>query len=136
MDRPSGLTPVPSRRAIGFRGLPSRLVASLIATDDPERLADFYRSSLDLGSPSHQAGDHIGYVVGDHYLGFERSPGADAKGAVTLWFEVADLQRTTTLMVDAGATELSESFPTGDDEIGVTLRDLDGNLIGLLAKTS
>lgn len=112
---------------------PARLAAALIATPDPENLSAFYQATLDLGEPHHVSDEHIGYRTAGAYLGFDRAAVVPVRGGVTLWFEVDDLEASAARMVAAGAGEVTEPFATGEQERGVTLRDPEGNLVGLIA---
>ncbi len=111
---------------------PTRLAAVLVASEQPADLAEFYRQTLDLGAPSYVTDDHVGFALGDAYVGFERGAQAQAGGAITLWFHVDDLNATTARMVAAGASDPSEPFETAENEMGLTITDPAGNPIGLL----
>lgn len=113
--------------------LPS-LDTAILFTPRMSELATFYREGLGLGPPDESPG-HLGFQVGEVYLGFDQVDEAWASpGAATLWFRVNDLQAVFERFVALGARVhyAPVQKPWGDTLAAVY--DLDGNLIGLSQK--
>ncbi len=96
-------------------------------------LAEFYRQGLDLGPPSATGDDHLGFKLPNLYLGFDVAPEPPPveRGAISLWFEVDDLEATFTHLVEMGATV---KYSPVDKPWGARLAavfDPEGNVIGL-----
>lgn len=107
------------------------LDTAIIFTTRMDVLANFYSVGLELGEPNLSPG-HIGFQVGQLYLGFDQVDEAWASpGAVTLWFRVDDVQAAFDRLVAAGAEVryAPAEKPWGD--VLVAVCDPDGNLIGL-----
>ena len=96
------------------------------------RLADFYGRGLELGEPSATGDDHLGFQLPESYLGFDRADDPrEHPGAVTLWFEVDDLDAAFDRFVALGA---EVKFPPTKKPWGGILAavfDPDGNVVGL-----
>ncbi len=109
----------------------------IVYTTRMEMLADFYARGLGLG-PYQASPNHLGCQVGHVYFGFDQVEGVDGEppGAITLWFEVTDLEATFARLVALGACVHS---PPADRPWGARLAavtDLDGNLVGLSQRRS
>ena len=109
------------------------LSSVIVYTPRMKSLADFYEKALDLPAPATDLENHIGYWLGDNYLGFEP---ADAKvrspGAVSAWFGVGDIDEAYRRMLSHGATGNMEPTPQSWGDIHATVIDPDGNLVGLI----
>jgi predicted enzyme related to lactoylglutathione lyase len=109
----------------------------IVFTTRMEALADFYRQSLGLEAPREHGGNHLGFQVGDLYLGFDQADEESVHpGAVTVWFRVDDLNATFERMVGLGATVRNAPLekPWGDRLAAVY--DPDGNMVGLSQRRS
>ncbi len=105
---------------------------AVIFTTRMADLADFYRRAFELGQANTQGERHIGFQLGDLYLGFDQVEEAwRSPGAVTLWFRVDDLEATFGRLVEMGAAV--RYGPTQKPWGGflASVYDPDGNLIGL-----
>ncbi len=104
---------------------------AIVFTDRMRELADFYASALELTAPSELPG-HIGYQVGQVYLGFDQVDQSNRdESAVTLWFRVDDLDAVFARFEAMGAAVV---YPPVDKPWGDRLAavlDPDGNRIGL-----
>jgi predicted enzyme related to lactoylglutathione lyase len=105
----------------------------IIYSPDIASLAEFYRQGLDLGPPSATGDDHLGFKLPNLYLGFDIAPDPPPaeRGAVSLWFEVDNLEATFNHLLEIGATV---KYPPKDKPWGARLAavfDPEGNVIGL-----
>ena len=109
------------------------LDTAIIETSSLRKLAAFYGEGLGLKAPSSEDEDHLGFPLPNAYFGFDRGerPPEAYPGAVSLWFEVDDLEATFQRFVDLGATV---KFPPTEKPWGARLAavfDPDGNVVGL-----
>ncbi|MFQ5552411.1 MAG: VOC family protein, partial [Thermoplasmata archaeon] len=74
----------------------------IIDTPRIQEMADFYGGGLRLGAPKPEGDDHLGFALSNAYFGFDRVERArdSYPGAVSVWFEVDDLQATFQRFVD------------------------------------
>ncbi len=99
-------------------------------------LASFYARGLQLGEPQPTGPDHLGMPLANAYLGFdlvEVQP--DPSGAVSLWFEVGDLEESFEHFKQLGA---GVRYPPTDQPWGARLASLydpDGNAFGLTQRS-
>jgi len=112
------------------------LDAVLIASKDPEALAKFYQRGFQLEQPKWTGKDHLGFSLGNTYLGFDRvSDNATNPGStVSLWFGVSDIASIFERLVQLGArVKYAPTKEESPGEILAMLFDPDGNTIGLIA---
>lgn len=105
----------------------------IIYTPDMKSLARFYEQALQLPAPSTELDNHIGYWLGDNYLGFE--PAAKTvRGpvGVSAWFAVADIQVAYARVLELGATKHMAPTPQPWGDIHAAVLDPDGNVLGLI----
>lgn len=104
----------------------------IINTHDMQGLADFYGPGLQLGEPQAHDDNHLGWQLPNLYFGFDLVTGAYTyPGAISLWFEVDDLDGTYQRLLSLGGT--SKYGPT-TKPWGAKLAavfDPDGNVLGL-----
>ena len=78
------------------------------------------------------------YVDGAYYVGFrvgEQQIGLDPHGhkeGMTGYFHVSDIHKSLQALVDAGAQTLQEIKDIGGGGLIASVKDVDGNIIGLL----
>jgi len=103
----------------------------IIFTTDHRELATFYEAAFDLEAPDAFGETHLGFQLGDLYLGFDRVEAAGPNDAVTLWFRVDDINATFDRCVELGAEirYRPETKPFGDTV--AALIDPHGNHFGL-----
>ena len=105
----------------------------IIQTRQMAELAEFYRQGLELGPASVVHDNHLGFPFSNIYFGFDlvdKISGA-YPGAISLWFEVDNLEATFNRFVELGA-EIKygpTKKPWGAELAAVF--DLDGNVVGL-----
>jgi predicted enzyme related to lactoylglutathione lyase len=105
---------------------------AMVFTPRMRELADFYRRAFDLGEPNAQGDDHLGFQVGDLYLGFDQvEEPAESPGGVSLWFRVDDLEATYQRLVEMGAPVRYGPVRKPWGDLLACVYDPDGNLIGL-----
>ena len=115
---------------------PTGIEAVLIRSGRPAELAEFYRSGLDLPDPTPQGDEHVGIRAPGGYLGFDLAPGAEpGPGRTGVWFGVADARATFDRLLELGGTPEEAPFK-GGGEILATVRDPEGNLIGLIEQVN
>ncbi|MFC2029286.1 VOC family protein [Chloroflexota bacterium] len=105
----------------------------IIDTTRMSELAEFYGTGLELGDPAPTGGDHLGFSLPNLYFGFDQVDRVKSgyQGAVSLWFEVDDLQAVFETFVQLGA---QVEYPPTRKPWGAVLaavHDPDGNLVGL-----
>jgi predicted enzyme related to lactoylglutathione lyase len=108
----------------------------VIETGNLHSLADFYRQGLELGEPQATGSDHVGFPLPNTYLGFDQvdKQRSEYPGAVSLWFEVENLEITFERFKTLGA---QVKYPPTRKPWGAVLaavHDPDGNIIGLAQK--
>ncbi len=110
------------------------LHTTIIQTGRLQEMADFYRQGLALGEPIEER-DHLGFPLPNAYFGLDLvAEPAQPTGAVSLWFEVDDLQATFDKFVELGA---GVKYPPTRKPWGARLAalyDLDGNVFGLTGR--
>jgi predicted enzyme related to lactoylglutathione lyase len=110
-----------------------RVEAILIQTTRPEELAEFYRAGLELGAPKQFGEDHLGFILPNLYLGFERAARESERGPISVWFYTREIEATYRRLVELGARP--KQAPTKEESPGETLAtvfDPEGNVIGLI----
>jgi predicted enzyme related to lactoylglutathione lyase len=114
-------------------GTNASLDTVIIYTTDMAGLAEFYGKGLELGEPSATGGDHVGFRLPGGYLGFDQvaSPPGEPPGAVSLWFEVDDLQATFDRLVTHGGTAKFGPTRKPWGAVLAAVLDPDGNVLGL-----
>lgn len=111
----------------------TRLSSVIVYSAKFERLADFYRAGLQLGEPATVLHNHVGFWLGPNYLGFEPlEEGGGPGNSVAAWFEVPDIEAAHARLLEAGATALMAPTRQEYGAIHATVRDPDGNLLGLI----
>jgi predicted enzyme related to lactoylglutathione lyase len=109
--------------------------AILFATPDPMALAGFYQRAFGFPAPHAQGDEHVGVMAGNTYLGFDRVRDDEqgGRGAMSLWFGVADTAATFQKLVELGATaKMKPDATCSPGETLATVLDPDGNVVGLL----
>ena len=112
--------------------LGSRLETVIVFTARMEELADFYGRGLAIG-PFERSPGHLGCQLGPVYFGFDQveETAESSRSGITIWFTVDDLERTYERLLQLGGQSVS---PPTEKPWGATLasvRDPDGNLLGL-----
>ncbi|MCB0035235.1 MAG: VOC family protein [Anaerolineales bacterium] len=105
----------------------------IIFTTQMQELAAFYQQGLALAE-SVTAGDkHIGFALGNLYLGFDQvdEPVSTAGSNITLWFRVDDIDATFQHLVGLGAAVRYAPTEKYFGDKVAAVYDLDGNMIGL-----
>lgn len=105
----------------------------IIQTTDIHTLADFYQQGLALSPPAVVHDDHLGFPASNIYFGFDQVGPVEGgyPGAISLWFEVDDLQATFDRFGQMGA---SVKYGPTKKPWGAKLAaifDPDGNVVGL-----
>ena len=105
----------------------------IIYTPNMQSLARFYEQALGLSAPDTVLDNHIGYWLGDNYLGFEPADeAARGPGGVSAWFAVDDIDDAYARTLDLGATRHTEPTPQPWGDIHAAVLDPDGNVLGLI----
>jgi len=73
---------------------------------------------------------YVGFRVGDQEIGVV--PNALAKTGMTAYYHVDNIKQSLQSLVDAGAQIQQEIKDVGGGKLISTVRDADGNLIGLI----
>jgi predicted enzyme related to lactoylglutathione lyase len=104
----------------------------IIQTGQMVEMAEFYTHGLELDEAAATGADHLGFPLPNLYFGFdlvEEVP--DPSGAISLWFEVEDIEASFKRFDEMGA---KVKYPPTEKPWGAVLAalyDPDGNLFGL-----
>ena len=99
----------------------------LYPVKDGDRAKLFY-STL-LGIEPHTDGPYyVGFKIGDQEIGLV----PNGLNAPISYIHVADIQKTIRILLDAGATIGQEIKDVGGGRLIASIKDADGNVIGLL----
>ncbi len=71
---------------------------------------------------------YVGFKVGDQEIGLD--PHGHKEG-MTVYFHVDDIQKSLKSLLDAGATQVQEIKDIGGGGLIASVKDQNGNLIGL-----
>lgn len=108
------------------------LHTAIVRTSNLEALARFYGRGLGLGEPQAEGDDHLGYPLANAYLGFDHVPSEVKPGeAVSLWFEVEDIQATFEAFLALGAQVRYPPTRHAWGAVLASMYDPEGNLFGL-----
>ena len=105
----------------------------IIFTNQMNELAKFYQSGLSLAMPETSFDDHLGFKIGDMYIGFDQidSDTLSTSSNVSLWFTVDNLEEVYQKFIDLGGMiKYPPTVKPWGDKLA-SLYDLDGNIIGL-----
>lgn len=105
----------------------------IINTTQLVKLSEFYRQGLELLPPQATGQDHLGFSFGEIYLGFDLVTESvnEYPGAISLWFEVDDLEVTYNRFLSLGAQVRYPPTKKPWGAILAAIYDLDGNVLGL-----
>lgn len=109
------------------------LHTTIIQTTQMAELAEFYRRGLELNPASVVHDNHLGFPFPNVYFGFDlvdKVPG-EYPGAVSLWFEVDDLEVAFNRFVELGAAIKYKPTKKPWGALLAAVFDPDGNVIGL-----
>lgn len=105
----------------------------IVFTTQMAALAAFYRQGLGLDDPVATSEGHIGFALGNLYLGFDQVDEAfsSAGSNTTLWFRVDDIEQTFADLVELGGTIRYAPTEKYFGDTVAAVYDLDGNMVGL-----
>jgi predicted enzyme related to lactoylglutathione lyase len=83
--------------------------------------------------PAQDAPYYVGYELGSQHVGLV--PNSPSAGPVS-YYHVADIKGTVQALIDAGAQTNEEVKNVGGGRLVGTVRDADGNVIGLIEDTA
>ncbi len=95
---------------------------------DIERAKAAFREFLGV-EPYSDAPYYVGFKVGSQDIGLD--PHGHNAG-MTAYYHVADIRKSLKSLVDAGAETVQEVRDVGGGRLIASVRDVDGNIIGLL----
>jgi predicted enzyme related to lactoylglutathione lyase len=95
---------------------------------DIARAKTLYRTLLGVEPYTDQA-YYVGFRVGDQEIGLDPN---GHKDGVTSYYAVDDIKQSQQSLVDAGAQVLQEIKDVGGGKLIATVKDADGNIIGLI----
>ena len=72
---------------------------------------------------------YVGFKVGDQDVGLDPN---GHKAGMTAYYHVSDIRQSLQLLLDAGAQALQEVKDVGGGRLIASVKDVDGNIIGLL----
>jgi predicted enzyme related to lactoylglutathione lyase len=105
----------------------------IINTTHMKTLADFYGQGFEFGPTSVTGEDHLGWDLPNLYLGFDQVAEKPAAypGAISLWFEVDDLDAVFNRFVEMGAKIKHKPAIKSWGATLAAVFDPDGNVVGL-----
>lgn len=82
--------------------------------------------------PYADAPYYVGFRIGDQEVGLD--PNAFSKGATSAigYIESADIKADLQVLLDAGGTLLGDVRDVGGGKLVATVKDADGNILGLM----
>lgn len=111
----------------------TRISSIIIYSPRMEDLAKFYEDGLALSAPATVLDIHIGYWLGDNYLGFEPvDEDGQESGGVSAWFAVDDIDETLARLLRMGAKPHTARELQSWGDIHASVLDPDGNVLGLI----
>ncbi len=103
----------------------------IFPTQDLARARELYRKLLDT-EPYVDAPYYLGFRVGDQEIGFNSHGHAEGLTGPIPYWTVADITKTLGELTDGGAQTLQDVKDVGGGKLTATVRDADGNVIGLI----
>jgi predicted enzyme related to lactoylglutathione lyase len=94
---------------------------------DIEQAKQFYTALLGV-EPFVESAYYVGFKVGDQQIGLDPH---GHKDGMTGYFHVDDIHKSLQELVDAGAQVLQEVKNVGGGGLIASVKDVDGNIIGL-----
>ncbi len=76
---------------------------------------------------------YVGFRIGDQEIGLD--PNGHKQG-MTAYFHVSDIKKSLQLLLDAGAQVQQEVKDVGGGKLIASVKDADGNVIGLVQEAS
>jgi predicted enzyme related to lactoylglutathione lyase len=106
----------------------------IILTTNMEKLAEFYRTGLNLPPPQEYGDDHTGFQLPTVYIGFDQAETAASPGPVSLWFAVDDLEAVFKHFAERGAKIKFPPVKKPWGDVLAAVFDPDGNVVGLVQR--
>ena len=100
--------------------------------NDIARVKALFRELLGV-EPYADAPYYVGFKVGNQDIGLD--PNGHREG-MTAYYHVADIKKSLELLVDAGATTIQEIKDVGGGRLIASVKEANGNIIGLLQDPS
>jgi len=94
---------------------------------DVAKAKTFFRELLGV-EPYADDSYYVGFKVGSQDIGLD--PNGHKEG-MTVYYHVDDIHKSLKSLVDAGATTIQEIKDIGEGGLIASVKDADGNLIGL-----
>jgi predicted enzyme related to lactoylglutathione lyase len=101
----------------------------VLPVTDLAKAKTLYRELLGV-DPSSDEPYYVGFTVGDQHVGLDPNGHRDT-GAVGYW-HVDDIKASFTALLDAAAQPVQDVHDVGGGRLIATVKDADGNVIGLL----
>ncbi len=95
---------------------------------DIARAKALFRELLGI-EPYADAPYYVGFKVGDQDIGLDPS---GHKEGMTAYYHVDDINKSLQLLVDAGATTIQKIRDVGGGRLIASVKDENGNIIGLI----
>ena len=108
-----------------------RIEVTVYPVSDLARAKTLYRTLLGVDPYADQA-YYVGFRVGDQEIGLD--PYGHSKGITgpVVYVSVADIQSSLKQLLEAGAQELQAVQDVGGGKLIASVKDADGNNIGLI----
>jgi predicted enzyme related to lactoylglutathione lyase len=100
--------------------------------NDIAKAKAFFREILGV-EPYADSAYYVGFKVGSQDIGLD--PNGHKEG-MTAYYHVDDIKKSLTSLVDAGAKTVQEIKDVGGGRLIASVKDADGNIIGLIQDPS
>ena len=90
-----------------------------------------YRALLGA-EPSWDQPYYVGFDIGGQHVGLNPNGHSQGMTGPQGFFDVDDIAKAVLALVEAGATELQAAKDVGGGKLVATVKDVDGNIIGLI----
>lgn len=109
------------------------LRTTIYKVGDIENAKNWY-SNVFKTEPYFDQPFYVGFNIGGYELGLqpEETPTTDKIESVVTYWGVEDIQSVYNNFIEAGATENEKPYNVGGDLMTATVKDLWGNVIGLI----
>lgn len=100
----------------------------IFSVSDLDQAKKLYSTLLGT-EPAHDASYYVGYEVAGQHIGL--APGGQATGATPFW-HIDDIQTRFDALIAAGAEQVEAIHDVGGGRLVASVKDPDGNIVGLL----
>ena len=111
--------------------MPQGISLLVYPVNDAARAKAFYAKLLGV-EPYADAPYYVGFRIGDQEIGLDPNGHKSGMTSPLGYCQVGDIRKSLRQLVDAGAQVQQEVKDVGGGKLTATIKDADGNLIGLM----